>query len=182
MLARHSIQLRTKLMKRCAISLLSMNGLVLAAFCSFFLQAAHAEQKAFASPPDEGKQAWFLGMLKALADVDALNDPAKVGAILGVKFSKTVVTSGPSHMEAFAKAFERDEYTPIDPPGSLPGHRAMLQQETSKRKGAMGSLPVLTRLRLGRRSPSSTLSRSASGYSKLPLCERISQKMTRKPR
>lgn len=92
---------------------MSLNGLVFAALCSFFLQTAHAETKAFAGPPDQGKQAWFLGMLKTLADVDALNDPAKVGAILGVNFSKTVVTSGPSHVEAFAKSFERDEYTPI---------------------------------------------------------------------
>lgn len=93
---------------------MSLAGLVLAALCSFLLQAAHAETKVFATPPAQGKKTWFLGMLKTLAETDALDDPGTVGGILGVKFSKTVVTSGPSHMEAFAKSFERDEYTPID--------------------------------------------------------------------
>ena len=138
MLARHSNQPRTELMKRCAISVLRMNGLVLAACCSFFLQAAHAESKAFASPPDQGRQTWFLGMLKTLADVDALNDPTKVGAILGVKFSKTVVTSGPSHMEAFAKAFERDEYTPIDPTWFTAGPPGYASTGNFKAKGRNG--------------------------------------------
>lgn len=115
-----------------------LSRLVLAAFCGFVLQAAHAETKALAGPPDHGKQAWFLSMLKTLADVDALNDPAKVGAILGVKFSKTVVTSGPSHMEAFAKSFERDEYTPIDPTwftGSQPGYASTGNFKPNGRNG-----------------------------------------------
>ncbi|CBJ38852.1 exported protein of unknown function [Ralstonia solanacearum CMR15] len=94
---------------------ISLAGLVLGALCSFLQQAAQAETKTFATPPDQGKQTWFLGVLKTLADTAPLNDPVKVGATLGVKFNKTVVTSGPSHAEAFANSFERDEYTPIDP-------------------------------------------------------------------
>ena len=70
------------------------------------------DSKTFASPPGQGLQAWFLDMLKTLADTDDLTDPAKVSAILGVKFDKNVVTTKPSHMESFAKSFERDEYTP----------------------------------------------------------------------
>lgn len=93
---------------------ISLVGLMLAALCSLLLQAAHAETKTFTTPPDQGKQTWFLDMLKTLADTDALDDPVKVGAILGVKFNKIVVTTGASHMEAFAKSFERDEYTPTD--------------------------------------------------------------------
>jgi hypothetical protein len=73
---------------------------------------AQARDASFASPPLVGRQAWFLDMLKALADADGLADPDKVGAILGVKFDKTVVTTSPSHDEQFAKSFERDEYVP----------------------------------------------------------------------
>ena len=74
---------------------------------------AHAQARAFAAPPDTGRATWFLDMLKALSDVDGLSDPDKVGAILGVRFSKTVLKTSPSHMEAFAKSFERDEYVPV---------------------------------------------------------------------
>lgn len=91
---------------------LSLAGLMLAAMCAFLAQAAQGDSKTFASPPGQGLQAWFLDMLKTLADTDDLTDPAKVSAILGVKFDKNVVTTKPSHMESFAKSFERDEYTP----------------------------------------------------------------------
>ena len=95
---------------------LSLAGLMLAAMCAFLAQAAQGDSKTFASPPGQGLQAWFLDMLKTLADTDDLTDPAKVSAILGVKFDKNVVTTKPSHMEFFAKSFERDEYSP---PGLL---------------------------------------------------------------
>jgi hypothetical protein len=87
-------------------------GIIMAAFCALMEQTVHAEPKSFAMPPKEGRQVWFLDMLKNLADTNDLTDPIKVGAILGVKFNTNVVTKGPSHMEAFAKSFERDEYTP----------------------------------------------------------------------
>ena len=93
---------------------ISLAGLMLAALCCFLPQAAYAENKTVAAPPDQGKQTWFLNLLKTLADTDALDDPDQVGAILGVRFNQTVVTTGPSHVEAFAKSFERDEYTPTD--------------------------------------------------------------------
>ena len=82
---------------------MSLAGLMLAVLCGILLQAAHAETKALAAPPDQGRQTWFLGMLKTLADTDGLDDPDKVGAILGVKFDNSVVTTGPSRMESFAK-------------------------------------------------------------------------------
>jgi hypothetical protein len=88
-------------------------GLMLAVLSGTVLHAAHADTTNFASPPKDGKQTWFLGMLKTLADSDSLDDPNQVGTILGVKFEKTVIKTEPSHMEAFAKSFERDEYTPI---------------------------------------------------------------------
>jgi hypothetical protein len=77
-----------------------------------FSHIAHAEDGTFANPPEKGRQVWFLTMLKTLADSDGLDDPVKVGAILGAKFDKNVVTTSPSHMESFANSFERDEYTP----------------------------------------------------------------------
>ena len=86
--------------------------LTLAILCKLALQPVYAEPKVFAQPPDKGRQAWLLDMLKTIADTADWTDPAKVGAILGVKFDKTVVTTGPSHMESFAKTFQRNEYTP----------------------------------------------------------------------
>lgn len=82
---------------------------------------ARAQDRVFASPPAAGRQAWFLDMLKTLADADGLDDPAKVGAILGVKFEKTVVTTSPSRMESSGKSFERDEYTPTTGTWFVPG-------------------------------------------------------------
>lgn len=63
-------------------------------------------------PPAVGRQAWFLDLLRTLADSEGPDDPDKVGAILGVRFDKRVVTTSPSHEERFAKSFERDEYIP----------------------------------------------------------------------
>lgn len=76
------------------------------------LLVARANAIEASGPPIFGRQAWFLNVLKTLADADRLDDPDKVGAILGVKFNKTVVTTSPSHMESFAKSFERNDYTP----------------------------------------------------------------------
>jgi hypothetical protein len=94
-------------MKRIALS-----GLMLAVLIGAVLHTARAETSTFVTPPKEGKQTWFLGMLKTLADSENLDDPNQVGTILSVKFDKTIVTTEPSHMESFAKSFERDEYTP----------------------------------------------------------------------
>ena len=88
-------------------SLLSWIGLVLS-----ILVCACSEGEPVARPPVVGREAWFLDQLKSLADADDLSDPIKVGAILKISFAKSVQTTSPSHMEAFAKTFERDEYTP----------------------------------------------------------------------
>jgi hypothetical protein len=72
---------------------------------------AFSDPTSFAAPPDIGRQAWFLDLLQTLADIHGLNNADKVGSILGVTFAKTVTTTSPSHAEAFAKSFERTDYT-----------------------------------------------------------------------
>ncbi len=92
----------------------SLARLLVVALLSFLAAGAHAQAKTFATPPDSGRAAWFLDMLKALSDVDGLSDPDKVGAILGVRFRKAVTTTSPSFDERFGKSFKRDEYVPVD--------------------------------------------------------------------
>jgi hypothetical protein len=75
----------------------------------------HAESNIFSQPPELGRQDWFLTLLKTLADSGSLNDADRVGVLLGVKFDKTVTNTSPSHAEAFAKSFERVDYTPSTP-------------------------------------------------------------------
>ena len=86
--------------------------LVLLALVAFAV-GVHAQARTFAKPPDTGRAAWFLDMLKALSDVDGLSDADQVGAILGVRFSKRVTTTSPMFEERDAKSFERDEYVPV---------------------------------------------------------------------
>ncbi len=76
---------------------------------------AHSAPSSFAVPPDIGRQTWFLDLLKTLADTHGLNNADKVGNILGVSFEKAVTNTSPSHDEAFAKSFERIDYTPNKP-------------------------------------------------------------------
>ncbi len=90
----------------CGAWLLALTG------CAAWPSLARAQDGDAAAPPLVGRQAWMLDRLQALADADSLADPVKVGAILGVKFDKTVSTTSPSHMESFARTFERIEYTP----------------------------------------------------------------------
>lgn len=93
-----------------------MTRLLVAMACCVFLRVDHAAAAvSLEKVPAQGRQAWLLDLLKSLADADALDDPAQVGALLGVKFDKSVVTTSPSHMESFARRFERDEYTPVTP-------------------------------------------------------------------
>lgn len=94
------------------MNLMGLARLFVAASCCVFLRLDHAQGSTFAIPPDGGRQDWFLDMLQALVDVDGPGDPAKVGAILGVTFDKTVVTTSPSFSEHWGRSFERDEYAP----------------------------------------------------------------------
>ncbi len=79
------------------------------------VNTVHAESSIFSYPPDIGRQDWFLTLLKTLADAGGLNDADRVGVHLGTKFDKTVTDTSPSHAEAFAKSFERVDYTPSTP-------------------------------------------------------------------
>jgi hypothetical protein len=84
--------------------------------CGLFVtNTAHSDSNNSPMPPDVGRQAWFLNLLKTLAGTHGLNDADKVGNILGVSFEKTVTNTSPSHAEAFAKSFERIDYTPNKP-------------------------------------------------------------------
>ena len=103
-----------------------------------FAAGAHAQARTFATPPDTGRGAWFLDMLEALSDVDGLSDPDKVGAILGVRFNKTVATKSPQYSESFAKKFERDEYVPTAKTwfvASPSAHALMLKYSQLKLQG-----------------------------------------------
>jgi hypothetical protein len=79
------------------------------------VNTSRADSDNAAMPPDVGRQEWFLNLLKTLADTGGLNDADKVGRILGVSFEKTVTNTSPSHLEAFAKSFERIDYVPSTP-------------------------------------------------------------------
>jgi len=104
---------------------MSLAGLMLVAMCGFSPQAVHAETKAFAASPDQGRQAWFPDMLKTVADANGTNESDKVGRILGVKSNKSVATTALSLRALIAMSVESDEYTPASTawfPAGSPGH------------------------------------------------------------
>ena len=143
---------------------LSLAGLMLAAMCAFLAQAAQGDSKTFASPPGQGLQAWFLDMLKTLADTDDLTDPAKVSAILGVKFDKNVVTTKPSHMESSPSRLSVMNTRPPARHGSQPASRAMHRLGTGNPMAVTASSRASTLGPRASRSISNILSPSASDW------------------